>query len=87
MGLFAFRRDYVKTATANLQKLADTKHAGSATDAQREEPAFEAAPYQVVEDKKQPVVAAAKKAPRRKPRAKANPDQVVLTPDTTQKEA
>ena len=82
MGLFAFRRDYVKNAEARLKVLVKGKVAGK-----RNEPGFDAAPYQVVEDTKQPTPAPASTKPRRKPRVKSNPDQVVLTPDTTQKGA
>lgn len=89
MGLFAWRKDYQEKATARYRA---TKEHGSMNESPaltRQEPDFEEAPYKVVEDVKQPEPAPAESAdkkPRRRRKPKADPDQVVLTPDTTQAE-
>lgn len=89
MGLFAWRKDYQEKATARYRA---TKQHGSMNESlalNRKEPDFDDAPYRVAEDTKQPAPAPAEseaKKPRRTRKPKADPDQVVLTPDTTQAE-
>lgn len=86
MGLFAWRKDYQEKASA---RYAATKKHGFKPAHNRKEPHFEEAPYKVMEETKQPAPAPAESAakkPRRTRKPKATPDQVVLTPDTTQSE-
>lgn len=89
MGLFAWRKDYQEKATARYRA---TKKHGSVQESlamNRKEPNFDEAPYKVMEETKLPKAAPAESAakkPRRTRKPKVEPEQVVLTPDTTQAE-